>query len=145
MLCVGKISLKFDPYPAAMPCMMELPVMTYTFKELVPVPDAPNDAVQLEDLTIDRLLKDHFRKAKFTAQFREASFLQQVTLGQILSSPFALYDFLTKCRTIPGCGETAVKRLRSVIELASAGHVNGASEHEDAAVQGGVSCMDGRD
>ena len=46
---------------------------------------------------------------------------------------------------MPGFGEAALTRLRWVIEKASAGLVNGASDHEDAAVQGGVSCKDGRD
>jgi hypothetical protein len=99
----------------------------------------------LEDLTIDRLLKVHFPETRFTQAFRKAPFLQKVTLGQVMASPLALYDFLAECRTMPGFGEAALTRLRWVIEKASAGLVNGASDHEDAAVQGGVSCKDGRD
>jgi hypothetical protein len=112
--------------------MMEPPMMTYAFKELVPVPDAPNDAVRVQDLTIDRLLKDHFPEIRFPRDFRKAPVLQRVTLRQVMYSPLALYDFLAECRTMQGCRETALRRLGSVVEMASAGLVDGASDHEDA-------------
>jgi len=137
-------SYSFDHDPAAMPYMIELPMMTSDFNEPVPVPYAPNDAVELEDFTIDRLLQDHFSEIPFRQRFRNDPLLQQVTLGQVQSIPFALNSFLEECQKTPGCGKTSLSRLRWVLEMASAGLVNGASDHEDAAVQGGVSCKDGR-
>lgn len=103
----------------------------------VPIKHALNDAVPLEDLTIDRLLQHHFPEIPFLRRFRENPLLQRVTLGQVMSKSYALNDFLAKCRVLPGCGESAINRLRWVIEAASKSRVAGAPE---AAVQRCTSC-----
>lgn len=118
--------------------------MKSPFSEQVSVPHAYNEAVRLQDWTIDRLLQDRFPETRFMQRFRKDPFLRRVTLGQVMSNPFALNDFLAKCRTLPACGETSVSRLRWVIEVASAGLVAGAPDPAEAAIQQGTSCGAGR-
>jgi hypothetical protein len=77
--------------------------------------------------TIRQLLRWRYPETGLRKRFKEDPFLDQVTLGQVLCSPFALSDFLSACRTLPQCGETSIKLLRAVIEDASR-IINGESD-----------------
>lgn len=112
--------------------MMEPRLMTCTFKTSAPILDAPKNAVPLEDLTIDLLLKNHFPDIRFVKHFRNAPFLQRRTFGQVMASSLTLNDFLVECKSTPGCGGTTLRRLQWVFEMAYAGNLNCSSCHQDA-------------
>ncbi|MCH8466066.1 MAG: hypothetical protein LAT78_05785 [Roseinatronobacter sp.] len=72
-----------------------------------------------ENWTIGEILRYLGPSSGFRTQFRESSYLDEVTLGHLLSSPFALNDFMANCRKLPHCGEATITRLRAVIEHAA--------------------------
>jgi len=73
----------------------------------------------LEDWTIGQLLRHRYPDTRLRRRFQDNPCLDQVTLGQVLRTPFALNDFLSACRTQPHCGDTSIRRLRAMIEQAA--------------------------
>ena len=76
-----------------------------------------------ENWTIAQILHYMGPAAGFRKAFREDPYLHQVTLGQLLRSPFALSDFMLTCRSLPQCGDTSIARMRTVIENAAQGRI----------------------
>ena len=60
---------------------------------------------------------------KFREQFLDNPYLDQIVLGELLSSPLLMANFLENCRKLPHCGETSIKRLREAIEMAADGKI----------------------
>jgi len=69
------------------------------------------------DLSIAQILLTRHPKG-FRRPFVENPYLAQITLRKVLSSPFALSDFVVNCRRLPHCGEVTITRLLAVIERA---------------------------
>jgi hypothetical protein len=96
-------------------------MMNHNPGHLAAFPDHLEVVLPLEDWTIAQLLRFRYPDTRLRQRFQEEPYLDQVTLGQVLGSPFALNDFLAACRSLPQCGETSINRLRAVIENASRG------------------------
>lgn len=75
------------------------------------------------DLSIAQILQIHTSKG-FRQPFIDNPYLEQVTLREVVSSPFAMCDFLRCCRMLPHCGEVTIIRLCAVIENVAAGKVD---------------------
>lgn len=118
--------------------------MTFSCSELAPFRYALDAFIQLEEFTTDRSLKQRIPETRFLHVCRKVVFPKQVKPGQIIHSPFAVNEVLTEYRTMTDCRETASRRLRPVIVTASASLANGALDHENPALQDGVSSKGGR-
>ncbi|MCH8466861.1 MAG: hypothetical protein LAT78_09885 [Roseinatronobacter sp.] len=69
-----------------------------------------------ESWTIGQLLRYLGPETRLRKRFREDPFLNKVTLGELIYSPFALADFMTACKKLPHCGDASLGRLRDIIE-----------------------------
>jgi len=72
------------------------------------------------DCSISQILRTRHSKG-FRQPFIDNPYLAQTTLRQVLKSPFAMGDFLQRCRELPHCGDTTINRLIAVIEIAASG------------------------
>jgi hypothetical protein len=79
----------------------------------------PPRAKPMQDMTIAQILQTEYPNARLRKQFMADPYLDQVTLGELLGSPFALHEFLERCMKLPHCGETSINRLRDVIKKAA--------------------------
>lgn len=73
--------------------------------------------------TIGQILRELGPKSGFRKRFIETPYLDEVTLGALLDTPFAFHDFMMTCRTLPDCGQTSLTRLRNVVENAAKGKI----------------------
>jgi len=89
--------------------------MMKTFQSAVAQANSEPVAVE-QDWTISKLLTERFPDVRLRQRFKQAPYLEQVTLRQVLKGPSALQDFLEHCRQEPACGDLSIKRLREVIE-----------------------------
>jgi hypothetical protein len=79
-------------------------------------------ATLLMNWTIGQILRANPHN-KLRKQFLNDPYLDQITLGELLSVPFAMANFLENCRKIPHCGDTSLKRLRETVEMAANGQI----------------------
>jgi hypothetical protein len=76
----------------------------------------------LHSWTIGQILRAN-PDIRLRKQFLDDPYLDQITLGQLFSCPFALNDFLARCRQLPHCGDTSINRLREAIKAAANGNM----------------------
>jgi hypothetical protein len=72
-------------------------------------------AILMMDFSMAQILRMQHSK-EFRKPFIDNPYLEQITLRQVVSSPIAMCDFLQHCRSLPHCGDTALKRLCEVIK-----------------------------
>jgi len=71
------------------------------------------------DWSIGRILRELYPESGLRQRFRNEPYLDEVSLRQVLNSPFAMTEFLVRCRSLPQCGEVSINRLHDMIKWAS--------------------------
>ncbi|MFO7804103.1 MAG: hypothetical protein R6V30_00340 [Paracoccaceae bacterium] len=85
------------------------------------------EPIQL-DCSVAQVLRT--RRPKGIRQaFIENPYLTQVTLRDILSSPFATANFMRRCAELPHCGEATLNALMLLIENAANSQVAQNANH----------------
>ncbi len=67
------------------------------------------------DWSVAQLFNLSYPDLRLREAVRTHPLLERTTLGSLIENRFGLETFLTECRGLPGCGDTQIKRLRTVL------------------------------